>query len=169
MLAWFFLKKVIFRFSESGLFFSFCLFFVLTCCKLGFYYFTSFSFKSDNSNLDISVRLYDTRRGRRRRFACRTRRRDVSATKAPDAPAFPAVVAAAASAAASETSRRRRHEGKRLRPPHPKFKPAYFVRVSCRKFKIVVNLDFLGCQLGMNSCGSSRFWNIPAGTDFQKF
>ena len=22
---------------------------------------------------------------------------------------------------------------------------------------------------GMNSCGSSRFWNIPAGTDFQKF
>ncbi len=33
-----------------------------------------------------------------------------------------------------------------LRPPHPKFKPAYFVRVSCRKFKIVVNLDFLGCQ-----------------------
>ena len=33
-----------------------------------------------------------------------------------------------------------------LRPPHPKFKPAHFVRVSCRKFKIVVNLDFLGCQ-----------------------
>jgi len=22
---------------------------------------------------------------------------------------------------------------------------------------------------GMNSCGSSRFWNIQAGTDFQKF
>jgi len=51
------------------------------------------------------------------------------------------------------TSRR----GKPLRPPHPKFKPAYFVRVSYRKFKIVVNLDFLGCQHGMNSCGSSRF------------
>ena len=74
--------------------------------------------------------------------------RHASATKAPASPAFPAVVTAAASAAVSETSRRRRHEsrGKPLRPPPPKFKPAYFVRVSCRKFKIVVNLDFLGCQ-----------------------
>ena len=35
MLAGFFLKKVVFTFSESGLFFSFSLFFVLTCCKLG--------------------------------------------------------------------------------------------------------------------------------------
>ena len=35
MLAGFFLKKVVFSFSESGLFFSFSLFFVLTCCKLG--------------------------------------------------------------------------------------------------------------------------------------
>ena len=131
MLAGFFLKKVVFSFSESGLFFSFSLFFVLTCCKLGaldFIIFTSFSFKSDNSNPDISVRLYDTRRGRRRRCARGTRRSDASATKAPAAPAFPAVVAAAASAAASETRRRRRHE-EPLRPPHPKFKPAYFVRV----------------------------------------
>jgi hypothetical protein len=130
-------------------------------------YFTSYSNRIIQ-NPDISVRLYDTRRGRRRRCARGTRRRDASATKAPAAPASPAVVVAAASATASETSRRRRHEGKPLRPPHPKFKPAYFVRVSYRKFKIVVNLDFLGCQR-MNSCGSSRFWNIPAGTDFQKF
>jgi len=35
MLAGFFLKKDVFSFSESGLFFSFSLFFVLTCCKLG--------------------------------------------------------------------------------------------------------------------------------------
>ena len=33
--AGFFLKKIVFTFSESGLFFSFSLFFVLTCCKLG--------------------------------------------------------------------------------------------------------------------------------------
>ena len=33
-----------------------------------------------------------------------------------------------------------------LRPPHPKFKPAYFVRVSRRKFKMIFKFDFLGCQ-----------------------
>jgi hypothetical protein len=92
---------------------------------------------TQNKSTSTQVRCIRSARG--------TRRRDASATKAPAAPAFPAVVTAAASAAASETSRRRHHEGKPLRPPHPKFKPAYFVRVSCRKFKIVVNLDFLGC------------------------
>ena len=147
MLAGFFLKKVVFSFSESGLFFSFSLFFVLTCCKLGALDFIILLRFHSNRIIQtrIFVRLYDTRRGLRRRCARGTRRRDASATKAPAAPAFPAVVAAAASAAASETRRRRRHE-EPLRPPHPKFKPAHFVRVSCRKFKIVVNLDFLGCQ-----------------------
>ncbi len=111
-------------------------------------YFTSFSFKSDNSNPDISVRLYDTRRGRRRRCARGTGRRDASATKAPADPAFPAVVAAAASAAASETSRRRRHE-EPLRPPHPKFKPIFCTGVVSE----IQNSNKFGFF------GLSAFWN----------
>jgi hypothetical protein len=35
MLFFFFENPVVFTFSESGLFFSFSLFLVLTCCKLG--------------------------------------------------------------------------------------------------------------------------------------
>ena len=147
MLAGFFLKKVVFTFSESGLFFSFSLFFVLTCCKLGALDFIILLRFHSNRIIQTRIFLYvcKTPAAVAAAAAPAERHGDASATKAPASPAFPAVVAAAASAAASETSRRRRHE-EPLRPPHPKFKPAHFVRVSCRKFKIVVNLDFLGCQ-----------------------
>ena len=168
MLAGFFLKKVVFTFSESGLFFSFSLFFVLTCCKLGaldFIILLRF-----HSNRIIQTRIF--------LYVCKTPA-SVAAAAAPAEPAAatpppqrpppprpsppwspqprpppwsppprPPPPRKRASVAATP-----------LRPPHPKFKPAYFVRVSCRKF----------VSIGMNSCGSSRFWNIPAGTDFQKF
>ena len=106
MLAGFFLKKVVFTFSESGLFFSFSLFFVLTCCKLGALDFIILLRFHSNRIIQTRIFLYvctTHRRGRRRRCASGTRRRDASATKAPASPAFPAVVAAAASAAPSET------------------------------------------------------------------
>jgi len=76
MLAGFFLKKVVFTFSESGLFFSFSLFFVLTCCKLGaldFIIFTSFS-----SNRIIQTRIF--------LYVCKT----PAAVAAAAAPAEPA-------------------------------------------------------------------------------
>jgi len=142
MVAGFFLKKVVFTFSESGLFFSFSLFFVLTCCKLGaldFIILLRF-----HSNRIIQTRIF--------LYVCTT----------------PAAVAAAVAPAepAAATPPPRRPPPPRPSPPwsppprpppprkraavadtrSPKFKPAYFVPVSCRKFKTVVNLDFLGCQ-----------------------
>ena len=130
MLAGFFLKKVVFTFSESGLFFSFSLFFVLTCCKLGALDFIILLRFHSNRIIQTRIFLYVcTTPSSVSAAAAPEEPADASATKAPADPAFPAVVAAATPAAASETTRRRRHEGKPLRTPHPKFKPAYFVRV----------------------------------------
>ena len=144
----FFFKKSRFLvFRIWSVFFRFPSFFVLTCCKLGaldFIILLRF-----HSNRIIQTRIF--------LYVCTT----PAAVAAAVAPAEPA--------AATPPPRRPppprpsppwsppprppppRNEPPSpprgaLRPPHPKFKPAHFVRVSCRKFKIVVNLDFLGCQ-----------------------
>jgi hypothetical protein len=91
----------------------------------------------------IFVRLYDTRRGLRRRCARGTRRRDASATKAPAAPAFPAVVAAAAPAAASPP------RGQAASASAPKIQTSIFCTGQILK--------------------KSRSTRMPASTDFQKF
>ena len=142
MVAGFFLKKVVFTFSESGLFFSFSLFFVLTCLNLErwilLFYFV----------LIIQTRIF--------LYVCKT----PAAVAAAAAPAEPAAATPppqrpppprpsppwSPPPRPPPPRKRAAVAATQLRPPHPKFKPAYFVRVSCRKFKIVVNLDFLGCQ-----------------------
>ena len=75
MFAGFFLKKVVFSFSESGLFFSFSLFFVLTCCKLGALDFILLRF---HSNQIIQTRIF--------LYVCKT----PAAVAAAAAPAEPA-------------------------------------------------------------------------------
>ena len=146
MLAGFFLKKVVFSFSESGLFFSFSLFFVLTCCKLGaldFIILLRF-----HSNRIIQTRIF--------LYVCTT----LAAVAAAVAPAEPA--AATPPPRRPPPPRPSPPWSPPPRPPPPRKRAAvaatrsrfglrtqnsnqYFVRVSCRKFKIVVNLDFLGC------------------------
>ena len=125
MLAGFFLKKVVFSFSESGLFFSFSLFFVLTCCKLGALDFIILLRFHSNRIIQTRIFLYVCKNPRRR---CAR-----GATKAPASPAFPAVVAAAASAAASETSRRRRHAAFGLRTQNSNQHILYGCRVGNSK------------------------------------
>ena len=170
MLAGFFLKKVVFTFSESGLFFSFSLFFVLTCCKLGaldFIILLRF-----HSNRIIQTRIF--------LYVCKT----------------PAAVAAAAAPAepAAATPPPQRPPPPRPSPPWsppprpppprkraavaatplsasaPKIQTSIFCTGVVSEIQNSSKFGFFGLSaFGMNSCGSSRFWNIPAGTDFQKF
>ena len=136
MLAGFFLKKVVFSFSESGLFFSFSLFFVLTCCKLGaldFIILLRF-----HSNRIIQTRIFPGFKPGYLRII-QTRifppQRPPPPRPSPpwSPPPRPPPPRKRAAVAATQ-----------LRPPHPKFKPAYFVRVSCRKFKMIFKFGFFG-------------------------
>ena len=141
MLAGFFLKKVVFTFSESGLFFSFSLFFVLTCCKLGaldFIILLRF-----HSNRIIQTRIF--------LYVCKT----------------PAAVAAAAAPAepAAATPPPQRPPPPRPSPPwsppnEPPSPPRRFglrtqiqTSIFCtgvvseiQNDTLSLNLDFLGCQ-----------------------
>ena len=171
MLAGFFLKKVVFTFSESGLFFSFSLFFVLTCCKLGaldFIILLRF-----HSNRIIQTRIF--------LYVCTT-------------PASVAAAVAPAEPAAATPPPRRpppprpsppwspppRPPPPRNEPPSPprgaasasapKIQTSTFCTGVVSEIQNSSKFGFFGLSaFGMNSCGSSRFWNIPAGTDFQKF
>ena len=144
MLAGFFLKKVVFSFSESGLFFSFSLFFVLTCCKLGaldFIILLRF-----HSNRIIQTRIF--------LYVCKT----PAAVAAAAAPAEPAAATPppqrpppprpsppwSPPPRPPPPRKRAAVAATPLRPPPPKFKPAYFVRVSCRKFKMIFKFGFFG-------------------------
>ena len=141
----FFKKSRFLVFRIWSVFFVFPLF-VLTCCKLGaldFIILLRF-----HSNRIIQTRIF--------LYVCKT----PAAVAAAAAPAEPAAATPppqrpppprpsppwSPPPRPPPPRKRAAVAATQLRPPHPKFKPAYFVRVSCRKFKIVVNLDFLGCQ-----------------------
>jgi hypothetical protein len=165
----FFKKSCFLVFRIWSVFFVFPLF-VLTCCKLGaldFIILLRF-----HSNRIIQTRIF--------LYVCKT----------------PAAIAAADASAepAAATPPPQRPPPPRPSPPWsppprpppprkraavaatplsasaPKIQTSIFCTGVVSEIQNSSKFGFFGLSaFGMNSCGSSRFWNIPAGTDFQKF